>query len=189
MKFRRGPLAALAAVALFGAAAHADEFTDVLDSARSAYESGDIGVALEELTYASKLLQEFKAASLSQFLPAPPDGWTREEVEAGAAAGLAMAFGGGSVASALYTDGAKEVTITLVANSPMVSGLGAMIAGMSSISGGKPLRIQRTEFANTDGELQGVTGGKVLISVSGDAPLEAKTTLLERMDMRALADF
>ncbi len=189
MKSHLATLTAFTALWIVGGTAHADEFTDVLDSARSAYESGDIGVALEELSYASKLLQELKAASLSQLLPAPPDGWTREEVEAGAGAGLAMAFGGGSVASALYTDGSREVTITVVANSPMVSGLGAMITGMSSLSGGKPLRIQRTEFANADGELQGIAGGKVLISVSGDAPLEVKTALLERMDMNALADF
>ena len=42
--------------------------------------------------------------------------------------------------------GAEELTITLVANSPMVSGMAAMISGIAAIGGGKPIRIQRTEF-------------------------------------------
>jgi len=189
MKPHHAPLAAVLAVALAAGAARADEFTDVLDSARSAYEEGDIGVAIEELSYANKLLLEIKAESLSQFLPEPLEGWTREPVDAGAGGGLAMAFGGGTATAAQYVSGAEELTITLVANSPMVAGLGAMITGMSSLSGGKPLRIQRTQFSNNDGELQGVAGGKVLISVSGDATLESKTAFLEQMDMRALGDF
>ena len=41
----------------------------------------------------------------------------------------------------------------------MVSGLGAMISGMAGIAGGKPLRIQRTEFTDQDEGLQGVVNG------------------------------
>ena len=100
-----------------------------------------------------------------------------------------MAFGGGTTAAASYSSGAEELTIAIVANSPMVSGLGAMITGMSSLTGGKPLRIQRTQFANNEGELQGVVDGKVLVSVSGEASLENKTSYLEAMDLRALRDF
>jgi hypothetical protein len=98
-------------------------------------------------------------------------------------------FGGGNVASATYTREAESFSITLVANSPMVGGLGAMLTGMSSLAGGKPMRIQRTEFVMNEGELQGVVDGEVLVSVSGDAPLEAKTAHLETMDFEALADF
>ena len=81
------------------------------------------------------------------------------------------------------------MTITLVANSPMVSGIAAMIGGMAAMGGGKPMRIQRTEFANNDGELQGVVNGKVMISVSGDATVEDKTAYLEAMDFKGLAEF
>ena len=122
-------------------------------------------------------------------LPDAPPGWTKTADEA-EEAGIGMAiFGGGTTAAATYSDGKDDVTITLVADSPMVSGLGAMISGVTSLGGGKPLRIQRTEFTATDGELQGVVGDKVMVSVGGSATLEQKTALLEKMDFKALADY
>ncbi len=71
----------------------------------------------------------------------------------------------------------------------MVSGLGAMITGMAGMAGGKPLRIQRTEFTESDDGLQGVVNGKVMVSVTGDASLEDKTAALEAMDFNGLGDF
>ena len=182
----------IAAIVLVLAAvpAAADEFTDVMDNALKAYREGDISVAQEELEYAGKLLNELKAASLSKFLPPAQPGWTRTDETDPEGAGAAMAMlGGGAAASASYSRGADEFTLTLVANSPMVSGIGAMITGMSSIAGGKPVRIQRTQFTVTEDEMQGVVDGKVLVSVSGAASVEDKTAHLEAVDFDALADF
>ena len=131
-----------------------------------------------------------RAAALAEFLPAGQDGWTREDAADAAGAGAAMAmFGGGTSAAASYRKGSEAFTITLIANSPMVSGLGAMLTGMSSVAGAKPIRIERTQFSMNEGELQGVVADKVLVSVSGEAPLEAKTAHLEAMDFKALGDF
>jgi hypothetical protein len=183
-------LPAILALTMAVPPAAADEFTDVIDGALEAYRDGDITVAMEELEYATKLLNELKAASLATFLPPAQAGWTRTDVADAEGAGAAMAmFGGGISAAATYTKGAEELTITLVANSPMVSGIGAMITGLAAVAGGKPMRIQRTEFTMNEGELQGVVDGKVLVSVSGSAPIEAKTAHLEAMDLAALGDF
>ena len=76
-----------------------------------------------------------------------------------------------------------------MANSPMVSGVAAMITGMAAMGGGKPIRIQRTQFGVNDGEMQGVVDGDVLVSVSGDASVEDKTAHIEAMDLKALGDF
>lgn len=81
------------------------------------------------------------------------------------------------------------MTLTLVANSAMASGLGAMLTGLAGAGGTKPLRIQRTEFALNEGELQGVVDSKILVSVGGSATVEDKTALIDSMDLRALADF
>ena len=81
------------------------------------------------------------------------------------------------------------LTIALVADLPMVNGIGAMISGMSGIAGGKPVRIQRVQFNTTDDGLQGVVNGKVMVSVTGDASIEDKTRYLEKMDFKALGDF
>lgn len=187
---RRLPrLALVLAPVLIGGAARADEFTDTLDSARSAYESGDVKAAGEDLAYATKLLGSQKAAGLAKFLPPAPAGWTRTD-EPAEDAGLGMAIlGGGTSAAASYTDGTTEAKITLTADSPMVSGLGAVFSGVSSLAGGKPLRIQRVEFGEMDGELRGVVDGRVMVSVGGDASTEVKTGLLEAMDFNALADY
>ena len=167
----------------------ADEFTEVIDSALSAYAEGDITIASEELDYAMKLLGQMKSASLAAYLPEAPAGWTREEHDADGS-GLAMSmFGGGTAAAATYRKGDAEMTLTLLANSPMVNSIAAMITGVASMGSGKPIRIQRTQFADNDGELQGVVDNKVMVSLTGNASVEEKTVLLEAMDLRALRDF
>jgi hypothetical protein len=183
------PALALIPLLALSPAASADEFTDVIAGALEAYEEGDITVAREELDYAMKLLTEMKAQSLARFLPAALPGWTRTEADA-EGGGMAMAMlGGGTTAAATYSDGSQELTITLVANSPMVSGVAAMISGMAALGGGKPIRIQRTQFGVNGEDMQGVVDGDVLVSVSGDASVEDKTAYLEAMDLRALGDF
>jgi hypothetical protein len=179
------------ALALSGAAlsAAADEFTDTLESALSAYRDGDVDAARQDLDYASKLLTAMKAQTLAKFLPQPLAGWTREDAAEAEAGGMMAMFGGGTTASATYRKGTEEMTITLVAGSPMVSGMAAMVGGLAAMGGGKPVRIQRTEFGMNEGELQGVVDDKVLVTVSGNATIEDKTAHLEAMDFKALADF
>jgi hypothetical protein len=179
------------ALALAALPAAADEFTDTLEGALKAYREGDIGGARADLDYAGKLLTSMKSEALAKLLPAAQPGWTREaaaEEDAGASGFMGM-LGGGTSAAATYRKGAESLTITVVADSPMVSGLGAMISGMAGIGGGKPLRIQRTEFTSQDNALQGVVNGKVMVSVTGDASLEDKTAHLEAMDFQALGNF
>ena len=167
----------------------ADEFTDTLEGALKAYRDGDTKAASEDLSYATKLLGSQRAAALAKLLPAAPAGWTRTDDEGDdAAIGMAI-FGGGTTAAATYSDGTDDIKVSLMADSPMISGVGAMITGMASMGGAKPLRINRVEFGQNDGELQGIVKDKVMISVSGSAPVEKKTALIEAMDFGALADY
>ncbi len=169
--------------------AAADEFTDTLEGALKAYRDGDVKATVEDLGYATKLLSSQRAAALVQLLPPAPAGWTRTDDDTeDAAIGMAI-FGGGTTAGATYSDGADDIKLTLVADSPMIGGMGAMISGLASMGGGKPLRINRVEFGQNDGELQGIVKDKVMISVSGSAPVEKKEALLETIDFDALADY
>lgn len=183
------PLAAALALASLPAAA--DEFTDTLEGALKAYNEGDVSGARQDLDYAGKLLDTMKSEALGKFLPAALPGWTREaSAEDDAAAGGFMGMlGGGTTASATYKKDAQDLTITLVADSPMVNGLGAMITGMAGLGGGKPVRIQRVQFAQNDDGLQGVVNDRVMITVDGSASLEDKTAYLEAMDFKALGSF
>lgn len=181
--------AAVAALVMTIQQAAADEFTDVVESALAAYRDGDVAGAQADIEYAAKLLLDMKAEALATFLPAAPAGWSKEAADT-EGAGVAMAmFGGGTTAAATYRRGSEEMTLTLMANSPMVSGIGAMVSGMGSVAGGETVRIQRTQFAVTDGEMQGVVDEKVLVTVGGSAALEDKTALVEAMDLRALGAY
>lgn len=183
-------VAATLGVALAAGPALADEFTDTLESALSAYRDGNVKDAGDDLAFATKLLGSMKSAELAKLLPAALPGWTRTENSDDEGAGIGMAMlGGGTSAAATYSDGTNDVKITLLADSPMVSGLGAMITGVASMGGGKPIRIQRTEFSEHDGELQGVIDKKVMVSVSGSATLDQKTAYLEKLDFKAISDY
>lgn len=179
-----------AALAVATVPAFADEFTDTVESALRAYKEGDVDGARQDLDYAGKLLGTMKAQSLAKFLPQPLPGWTREPAEADDSADFMGMFGGGTSTAASYTKDGSDVRISLVANSPVVSGVASMISGIAGMAtGAKPIRIQRTEFRQEGDELQGVVGNKVLVSVSGGASLEEKTAFLEAMDFKGLADF
>lgn len=180
--------AALVATALAGPVL-ADEFTDTLEGALSAYREGNIKDASDDLAYATKILAGKKAEGLGNFLPEAPDGWTRT-MEQAEDSGIGMAMlGGGTTAAALYVGEASEIKITLLADSPMVGGMGAMFSGLAGIAGGTPLRVQRVEFSDADGALRGIVNGKVMVSVEGDGPIEDKKALLEAMDFKALGDY
>ncbi len=111
-------LAAAAAVLVAAQPLMADEISDTLQSALDAYEEGDAQYALEELDYARQLLLALKTDALVEFLPAAPDGWTRE-VNTEMNTGLAM-MGGGTGAEATYEGDGQRVTITIMADNPMV---------------------------------------------------------------------
>jgi len=164
----------------------ADEVTDTLSSALQAYEDGDIEYAIEELDYAKQLLQAMSAQALNTFLPEPPDGWTREIGESEMNAGLAM-FGGGIGAEADYTNGQETVTVRIMAENPMVTMFGGMIAN-ATMAGLKLHRVGREKFVYDDGELTGLIDNRILVQADG-ASAEVMISILENMDFEGLEDF
>lgn len=173
------------ALALSSAPVFADDISDTIQSALEAYNDGDNAYALEELAYATQLLKAMKADELSAFLPPAPDGWTKE-IDEDIATGMA-ALGGGSGAAAEYSSGNDYVTITLMADSPMVASMGAMIAN-PILTGGKLVRIGRNKFVDNDGELLGMINNRVMVQASGAEP-EIMMPFLESIDFKALGNF
>lgn len=179
----------ITAAVAFGLAAvqplHADDISDALQSAMEAYEEGDINYALEELEYAKQLMVAQNADALVQFLPAAPDGWTRE-VNTEMNAGLAM-MGGGTGAEAEYQSAGDSMTLTLMADNPMVGAMAGMI-GNAGLMGGKIERVGREKFMVMDGEITGLIDNRILVKATG-GDVEAMLALIETMDFRALKDF
>jgi FtsP/CotA-like multicopper oxidase with cupredoxin domain len=183
---RRAVLAAALALAAAGAAA--DEVEAAIGAALEAYRAGELDRAKEELDYASTLLGQQKARGLTAFLPAAFDGWTREDGEA--TTGPAM-LGGGLGASAAYRKGGSTVTITLMADNPMVATMGALLAEPAMMAmQGAVRRAGRQRYVETPGgELMAMVDNRVLVQVSGSAPVEDKTAYFAALDFDGLAAF
>ncbi|MEO1346268.1 MAG: hypothetical protein AAFV74_19175, partial [Pseudomonadota bacterium] len=165
--------------------AQADDITEALESAIQAYEDGDTQYALEELEFAKQLLQAMKTDELVQFLPDAPDGWSRE-VNTEMNAGLAF-MGGGSGAEATYDGDGQSITITMMADNPMVAGMAGMI-GNAGLMGAQVERLGRQKFMIMEGEISGLVDNRILIQASG-GDVDDMLELLETMDFRALGKF
>lgn len=167
--------------------ATADDVTDTLQSAITAYEAGDVQYALEEIAFAQQLLQAMKTEGLVAFLPEAPEGWTRE-VNTEMNAGMAM-LGGGAGAEAEYSNGTDSFTVTLMVDNPMVGAMAGMFANpMIMAASGKIIRVGREKFLDQDGELTGLVNKRVLVQANG-ASSEIMLPLLEQMDLQALGNF
>lgn len=181
--------AAALAVLAFAHPAGADEVEEALQMALEAYQAGDLKGAKEEVDFAAQLLAQMKAAGLSDFLPQPLDGWTRTDEETeGASAAM---FGGGSMAKATYSRDGATVDIQMMADNQMVTAMGAMFGNAAMMgSMGKVKRIGRQKVVITpDGEMQAMIDGRILVQITGDAPVEEKEAYFEAIDFDGLKDF
>lgn len=181
----RAPL--FAALLLAPLPASADDITDALSAAIEAYEEGEIGDALGEIAYASQLLNALQAAGLTNFLPDPLPGFTRE-ISEDVSASLGF-LGGGTMAEATYEGPTGRFTITLMADNPMVASMAGILGNAGLIATmGQLERINRENFMRADNELSGLIGGRILIQASGG---DADTMIehLEQMDFGELEGF
>lgn len=181
---KKGLAAVLCAGFLAVTPAGADEIEDAIAAALEAYRAGDIAAAKEELDYAQQLLTQARAETLADFLPEPLEGWTREEAESAGA----MAFGGGMSASASYHRDGETVEIQILADNQMVAGMAAVFANPAMMGTmGRVKRINRQKVVITpEGEIQALVDGRILITVSGSAPIEEKEAYFAAIDLEGL---
>ncbi|MBF9043466.1 hypothetical protein HKCCE4037_09015 [Rhodobacterales bacterium HKCCE4037] len=177
----------LAALLLIPLPASADDITDALNAAISAYEEGEIGDALGEIAYATQLLNALQAQGLTAFLPEPLPGYTRE-VSEDASSSLGF-LGGGTAAEATYEGPNGRFTITMMADNPMVASMAGILGNAGIIATmGQLERINRENFMVSDNELSGLIGGRILIQASG-GEIEDMVAHLEQIDFGELEGF
>jgi hypothetical protein len=167
----------------------ADEIEATLEAALEAYRAGDIDAAKEEADFAAALLAERKAAGLSDFLPKPFEGWSRTEGDA--PAGAPAMFGGGLMASAVYSGPPGDIEMTLMADNPLVASMGAMFSSPQLMAmQGEVRRVGRQRYVVTaDGEITALVGNRILVQLSGSAPEAEKIAYFEAVDFAGLSDF
>ena len=179
---------------LLASFAFADKVTEQIELGLEAYNDKDYQAAIDELQYAISQIQSKLDKDNAQLLPEPLEGWTAKDVEHNNAA-MAMLGGGGTHMSKRYSKNRETVEISISANSPMVTGLGAMINNpmlLRSDPNAEPFRYQRNKgIKRKEGNRVEITlmlAGQILLQLKGqnlndEAVLEA---FLEAMDLKAI---
>jgi len=144
----------------------ADDVTDQIDEALSAYERKDLSTTLTALDTASALVRQAKAEQLSDLLPAPLSGWNAEEAESGFAGSAVM--GGGINAERRYFKDDAEITISVASNSPMIQAMAMVFSNPMFGGAGQKIKIiDGRKVIAEEQSLQTVLGGAILVSVQG----------------------
>ena len=125
---------------------YADDVTDSINEALDAYKEGEYSAAVDSLNYASQLINQKKGDSLSALLPEPLDGWSAKSSKS-KAMGAAM-FGGGITATRQYIKEKNNITIEIVADSPVLQSMMMMFSNpmYATSDGGKLEKISRIDF-------------------------------------------
>lgn len=164
---------ALVAASIAAGAVRADEISDLLKKAESAYESGNYSEAISSLDYAGQLIRQKKGESMMKLLPGALSGWTADEPTSEAASG-AM-FGGMVAVQRHFSKGESSATVKITTDSPLLASFIGMYTNPLLISGsGAKLEtvkgqkaVVKYDSSGKSGEVNIVVGGKLLVTVEG----------------------
>jgi hypothetical protein len=162
----------------FGAVStvRADDVTDQIDEALKAYAKKDLTTATAALEAASNLIRQMRAEAWTAVLPEALSGWKASDPE-NSILGQAM-FGGGTSVSRKYSRGDDTVDVSLVTDSPMLQGLGALLgAGLLTGTDNKLVIIdgRKVTYTKSDNSYQTMVAGKVLVKVEGSKGVDDQT--------------
>jgi hypothetical protein len=179
----------LPVIVLCLAGARADDVTDQINEALKAYRSHDIQTAIAALDAAANLLRQSRADSLKKLLPDVPPGWTAGEAE-GTAVGVAL-LGGGATASRAYHNGSQRVDVQIMADSPMLQGLAALLGSpFAAIGGMKTVVVngRRMSYSAGDNSYTTMVADKIIVKVGGgkDTPDPTLKSFIGAIDFAAI---
>jgi hypothetical protein len=188
MRARAG-IAALLLVAASVSGAHADDVTDQISEALKAYQNHDTQTAIAALDAASSLLRQARAEGLKKLLPAVPAGWTADAAES-SAVGAAM-LGGGVTASRTYHNGSQRVEVQIMADSPMLQGMAALLnSPLAAMGGMKTVVIggRRMSYNESDNSYTTLVAEKVIVKLDGnkDTPEPTLKSFIGTIDFAAI---
>jgi hypothetical protein len=176
------------ALAVAGAMARADDVTDQINEALSAYGRKDMPTAIAGLEAALDLLRQRRADAYGALLPATPAGWTADDVET-VSIGVAV-VGGGTGATRKYHKGDDTVTVSILADSPLLQAMSALASSGLAAMGGMRTQVingRRTMYMKDDGAYMTIVGDRVLVRVEGKGlPEDTLKQFLTAIDFAAV---
>jgi hypothetical protein len=185
-------LRTMALVLVIGAAGvpalAADDILEAIDTARKAYQAGDMQNAKQSLDLASQLIGQKNAETFAALLPAPLPGWKADKAQANAV-GMAM-LGGASAASRNYTnDKGDNVEVSITGDSAAIMQLAPMLANPALAGAmGKLVKVGSQRAIQTnDGDVMMLVANKFMINVQGSADAAAKLAYAQAIDVAKLS--
>jgi hypothetical protein len=156
--------------ALIGpAAAQADEVTDQIHEALGAYDKKDLTTAVAALDAAAGLIRQKKTEIWKAALPGPLPGWSADDAEDTAFAPALL--GGGTTVSRRYHKDGDIVTVSLIADSPVVQGIAAFLASdVGQLVGDSRVVVldgRRLLYSKGDNAYRTMVANRVLVKVEG----------------------
>jgi hypothetical protein len=169
--------------------ARADDVTDQINEALKAYQNHDMQAAIAALHAATNLLRQVRAESLKKLLPPVPPGWTADDPQS-SAIGVAL-LGGGTTASRTYYNGSQRVEVQVMADSPMLQGLAAVLSSpLAAVGATKTVVVggRRMSYIADENSFMALVGEKVIVKVEGgkDTPEPTLKSFIGAIDFAAI---
>jgi hypothetical protein len=148
--------------------AHADDVTDTLAAATTAYGAGDLNGTAAQITAAARAVLALQTERLAGYLPEAPTGWARE-IDASAAEDMTLMGMTGNMVQARYTDPqGNSFSLTLTADSPLVAQMAGILGNPQMMAMmGKVVKVAGQDMLEQDGSLSALVSGRVLVQAQG----------------------
>ncbi len=169
--------------------ARADEVSDALQAALTAYGNGDLATTSQQIVVAQQAMGKQQNALMAALLPAAPEGWTRTDTE-DFAQGFAIA-GGGTGAEATYAnaDGSVSFRMSFIADNPMVASMAAMLGSPQMMAMmGKVVTVGDQSLLAQDNSISTLVANRVLFQAQG-ATEDQMLPLVQLVDFTKVAGF
>ena len=150
-------------------AARADQISDDIDKAATAWRAHDSQGTLTALEAATTLLRQARADALKTLLPLPPPGWTADPAETSTVS--AEMLGGGTSASRTYHNGEQQVQVQITTDSPMMQKMAELISSPLAASAGvksETIGGQQVSYTNSDNSFMTLVADKIIVKVDGN---------------------
>jgi len=163
-----------------------DEVVQSINEAVQHYKAGRYAAAADALEYASQLIRQKSADTLTSFLPEPLSGWTAGE-STSQAVGTAL-LGGGVYAERDYRKGNSSIIIRIITESPVMESIMMMLTNpnFASASGGRLERIKghkavvRYDSSLRSGSINIIVANTYLVTLDGQS--------IEKQDIMAYVE-
>ena len=177
---------------------YADEILEAMNEAIEAYKEKEYGEAAESLDYAKQLIQQLRSENIMKLLPEPLPGWESKTAQTQS---MGM-MGGMSGVEKKYSkpgtgnQGRKNITINIMADSPMMQGMMAMFnPAYAGAQGGKLQKIKRNKAMvkydpdSRRGEANVMVDKSYIVSIKGNSiDKEDLMNYAEAIDYKGLKD-